>query len=197
MTSQLPRPTSHPSVWPEHREFNSFARDLSTPCKLEDYIYTDAPQISLHVVSFSDATLVTFIWPHFFTDAMGVAAIFDAWTLVLNGKENEVPNLIGFDYDPLGFYGSSPKDKYLLANKLLRGLNLTIFGVRYLLETFWEKRCTKEEHRTLCVPASIFASIKKAALKEVEAQKTFISDGDVLIAWLTRLVLKEMPWNQG
>jgi len=192
LASLLPRATIHPSVHRDPLDFASLARSPGTPKKFEDWIYTDAPQLSLHIVSFSDATLVTISWPHTFTDAMGVAALFDAWVLVLNGRESEVLPLHGFDVDPLLEFGTAPQEAFSLASMQLAGLNMALFVVRYLFELIWYPR---EEGRVVCIPATTLSSIKHEALKNVDATNPFLSDGDVLSAWWTRTVLQNMPWT--
>ena len=185
----------HPAIFPDHREFNSLAREPNTPSRLADYVYTDAPQISIHIITFSDATLVSFTWPHYLTDAMGVAAIFHAWSLVLNDEEDRVPDLIGLDANLLNFEDSSETEQYSLADRQLTGLALAIFNIRYVHELFWE-RWIKEEQGCLCIPAAVFASIKDAELTEIDPSKTVLSDGDVLVVWFTKLVLNQMPWME-
>lgn len=194
LASRLPKATDRPSFHPDAVEFNSLARTPDTPLVFEDFIVKNAPQLSIHIVSFEDATLVTLTWAHSFCDAMGMSALLHAWTLVLNGKENEVPPLHGFDFDPLAKLGSEPSEKSVLANLQLKGLNMAIFGLKYVFELMWYRQ---EEGRTVCIPASFFSSIKEEALQELkkdEPEHSFLSDGDVLSAWISRSVLQNMPW---
>jgi hypothetical protein len=73
---------------------------------LEDWIYTDKAQLGLHIASFKDATLVTLTWLHTLLDAMGRQALLRAWTAVLEGREEDVPEFWGFDFDPLARLGA-------------------------------------------------------------------------------------------
>jgi hypothetical protein len=193
LASQLPRATTSPSVHPDSMEFNSLARVSDGPIKLEDYLSTDAPQLSLHIVSYENATLITLSWLHTFSDAMGAAALFDAWTLILNDRENEVKPFQGFDTDPLVTLGSSPSETYSLANLQVKGLSMLVFVIRYIFDLVWYR---KEEGRVVCIPASTLFSVKEAAINDLaaaEGKTPFLSDGDVLSAWWSRLVLEHMP----
>lgn len=62
-----------------------------SPRKFEDWIYTDRPQLDLHVLTFRDATLVKLVWLHTLMDALARASLLKAWTAVLRGREDEVP----------------------------------------------------------------------------------------------------------
>ena len=156
-------------------KFTIFARDKDTPLKFEEFTTADTPVLSIRIISFTDATLLSISWPHTFSDAMGITAIFDAWTLVLNGKEAQVPPLTGFDYDPLAVFGSESRAKFVLADRQLKGLSMTLFGLRFILEPVWYPR---DEARVLCIPAATLACIKSTELQDitVEGQTPFLSD---------------------
>ena len=61
IASQLPQATNRPSVQADPKDFTLLALGKGSPRTIEEYLYTDAPQLSLHIVSFTDATLVTLI----------------------------------------------------------------------------------------------------------------------------------------
>ncbi|OWY57736.1 lysr family regulatory protein [Alternaria alternata] len=73
---------------------------------LDDWIHTDKAQLGLHVVSFKDTTLVTLTWLHTLLDAMGRQALLKAWQAVLEGRDDDVPEFWGFDFDPLAQLGA-------------------------------------------------------------------------------------------
>ena len=58
--------------------------------KIDDYLNSDLPQIGLHVVSFTDRTVVTIFFPHTLGDAMAQKALLDAWLLVLKGHADAI-----------------------------------------------------------------------------------------------------------
>jgi hypothetical protein len=186
--------TSRPSIGPNPVEFRPLARRPDAPKKLDDYLYSDEPQLSLHIVSFKDATLVSVTWPHTFFDAMGLSALFGAWTSVLCGQEDQVPPLYGFDADPLADLGASPTVQSVLANRQIRGLGMLLFAARYVFELLW---WNKVEKHVICLPHSYLQTIKNTAIQELAAQdhsdsKPFLSDGDVIRAWCTRLAIQYM-----
>lgn len=186
--------SSRPSIGANPAEFRPLARRPDAPKRLDDYLYSDEPQLSLHIVSFKDATLVSVTWPHTFLDTMGLSALFNAWTLVLCGQEDQVPPLHGFDTDPLADLGASPRVQSVLANRQIKGLRMLLFAIRYVFESLW---WNKVEKHIVCLPHSYLQNMKKTAIQELATQdhsesKPFLSDGDVICAWCTRLAVQYM-----
>jgi len=65
LATRLPKVTDGPSVQAGPGEFQCFAVRDGAPSTLDDFLYHDTPQLSLHITSFDDATLVaTSINPH-------------------------------------------------------------------------------------------------------------------------------------
>lgn len=89
------------------------------PQEIEDYLHTDRPQLSLHVVSFTDATLVSLTWPHTLWDAMGRREFLLAWTAVLAGRTDDVRPAYGADEQPLRGFADNPREEYKLLGKKL------------------------------------------------------------------------------
>jgi hypothetical protein len=194
LASRLPRATTRPAVVSQPAEFKSLGRTDATPTRLEDYLYSDLPQLCLHIVSFDNATLVTISWPHTLFDAMGRLALLNAWSLVLADREDEVLPFYGFDFDPLASLGSSPTEEFLLAKYVLAGLNKIIFIMRYVFELLWYR---SESYRAVCLPAASMASLRATALADLAAENPssetpFLSDGDVLSAWWARLIVRSL-----
>ncbi|RDW58312.1 hypothetical protein BP5796_12242 [Coleophoma crateriformis] len=193
--ARIPKMTSNPSVQDSPEQFGCFVRRPDAPMKLHDYVLTDEPQLSLHVVSFADATLVSITWLHTSFDIMGQAALIDAWSLVLSGQEHRVIELHGYDFDPLATFGCSPisAEQSLLASHDVKGLHYILFALRFFSEILW---WPKDELHTVCLPASYLHTMKEKALQELttnETSKPFISDGDIICAWITRLSLQHLP----
>ncbi|KAK1573001.1 uncharacterized protein LY79DRAFT_677214 [Colletotrichum navitas] len=194
LASKLPKATSKPAIVGDPSEFRSLSSRPGGPTKLADYIYTDEPQISLHVVSFSDATLVSLSWLHTLTDVMGRKELLDAWSLVLDGRDNEVRSLHGFDFDPLEQLHEDAMEVYKLADKTLSRFQLIYFGLRYALESIR----FKDEQRIVCIPGAYVNDIRQKALQKLNAKTVdvdrgdekqavnFVSEGDVLSAWWLR-----------
>jgi hypothetical protein len=171
-------------------EFISLTKSANGPRKIEDYLYFDEPPLGLHIVTFLDATLVSLSWPHTFLDAMGRKSLMEAWTLTLHGRDDEVAPLAGVLSDPFATLGDEPKEKYLHEKWLLKPWQMIVFGLRYAFEIL----SVKLESRLMCVPAALIKNIYETSLQELatEGDKTpFLSEGDVLCAWLTRLILSD------
>ncbi|KAI1136067.1 hypothetical protein F5Y05DRAFT_392812 [Hypoxylon sp. FL0543] len=191
--SRIPRATPQPTVLGDPEDYAPLLRRWSAPRQLSDYLYSDLPQLSLHIVSFTDATVVSLSWPHTLLDAMGRKELLDAWIAVLEGRDEDVKPLHGVLHDPLESLGMDPHEPYVLAHRLLSPLQALMFAASYIWSIFWSP---VEETRMLCVPASHVHCLHRGALDYLAAQsdpdekvKPFVSEGDVLSSWITRLAL--------
>ncbi|KAI1340082.1 hypothetical protein F5Y15DRAFT_423498 [Xylariaceae sp. FL0016] len=215
---QLPRLSGGRSVElaiPE--DVASLIRRPNGPRTLDDYLYTDAPQLSLHIVSFMDATIVSLSWPHTLLDAMGRKALLDAWIAVLEGRDDDVLPLHGFDKDPLENLGSNAQESYILDPFRLSTFQIILFSLRYTWETLIRHR--GEETRIFRIPAAYLRSLRDAALATLASEAAintthdddvganlekepgphsnkrnplFLSEGDVLSAYIARLALHHL-----
>ncbi|KAI0149969.1 hypothetical protein F4776DRAFT_659859 [Hypoxylon sp. NC0597] len=192
--SRIPRATAQPTVLSDPEDYAPLLRRWGAPRRLSDYLYSDLPQLSLHIVSFTDATIVSLSWPHTLLDAMGRKELLDAWIAVLEGRDEDVKPLHGVLHDPLESLGMDPHEPYVLAHRRLSPLQALMFAISYIWTTFfWSPG---EETRMVCVPASHLRCLHRAALDYLAAQvqpdekvKPFVSEGDVLSSWVTRLAL--------
>ena len=118
-----------------------------------------------------------------------------AWSLVLHGREDEVPELHGVDTDPLATLGTAPTEKYQHAEKQLSIWQMTIWGLRYLSNKLWNPRQV-EESRTVFIPATYVESLRETALSDIKqsgrnlGDVPFLSEGDVICAWWTRQLVR-------
>jgi hypothetical protein len=119
-------------------EFRPLTRSPYTPTTIDDFLYSDRPLLSLRIVSFEDATLVLLSWPHVFVDALGITALFKNWIAVLEGREEDVQPLQGYDTDPLATMGTKPTESSVIAGDYYRashsssswcGIYLTCSGI--------------------------------------------------------------------
>jgi hypothetical protein len=161
-----------------------------TPTALNDFLQGDVPSLGLHVVQFTDSTIVTVQWPHVLFDTMALADVLDAWTRTLNGlgDEIQIQTPYAFDSDPLASLGVSCKEPHSLANHQLSMMSLVSFGV----QSGFRFLRSKIQHRMVYVPAWFLQSLRESALQELQAtasegSEPFLSDGDVLCAWWARL----------
>ncbi|KAF2964405.1 hypothetical protein GQX73_g9178 [Xylaria multiplex] len=195
LASRLPRASSRPAVLGDPEVFKSLMRREDGPKCIDDYIYRDEPQLSMHIVSFEDATLVTLSWPHTFLDAMGRRELIQAWISVLEGRDDDVKPLFGVYDDPLKGFGLGPQQPYMLAHEALTGWNKAVFILRFIFEMVWYP---KEESRIVCLPAAHMQKLRADAVADLEAQHKsdgttpFVSDGDLVSGWITHLVVQQL-----
>ncbi|KAJ4982702.1 BCL5p [Stagonosporopsis vannaccii] len=194
----LPKSTNGPSIHPGPHEFRTFAVRKGAPETLEDYIYTDAPQLSLFVTTFKNATLVTLSWPHTLMDVMGQQALLHSWSLMLAGREAEVPPVLGARDDAIRAAADAPvetREDYSLLNKRLTGWAMAKFGMRFASDLVLNRSV---ETQTLFLPKGALDKLQRQAEADLATQKDdvtspFISQGDVLTAWAIRAIAASLP----
>lgn len=194
----LPKATKNPSIQPGPLAFRAFAAPENSPETLEDFIYTDVPQLSLFITSFNNATLVTLSWPHTLMDAMGQQALLHSWSLVLAGRESEVPPMLGAREDAICAAIDAPVEKeeeYILGPKRLKGWAMALFGLRFTGDLLLNRVV---ETRTIFLPKMVVAELHRQAQDDLAAQdageeKPFIGEGDVITAWTLRAVASSLP----
>lgn len=193
--NRLPKPTDGPSVQPGAMDFLDLTAQSDSPRTIHDFLRGDKPQISLHVASFANATLVSLSWPHTMMDAMGQLALVKAWSAVLEGREAEVPPLLGAREDPLAKVGTphdEDQEPFVFEHLQMRGCQMLRFGMRFLWDLFWKP----VETRHIFFPAKFVAGLRYQALetvKEAAGGAQFLSEGDILNACLTRLFVSSQP----
>lgn len=168
---------------------------------MDDFIYSDHPQISLHTVSFRDATILTLKWPHTMSDIMGCHALLKNWSRVLAGRDNEVQPLMGFEDDVVAKVAEldvsanhSPSEIEVAGHKRLKGILLIIFIVRFVWAMmFGPKMFTK----VLFITAKAVQALKDEARRDVQAEDPTkdpppLSEADIITAWTGRMTLSYM-----
>ncbi|CAH0051352.1 unnamed protein product [Clonostachys solani] len=191
VAGQLPSATDSPSLHPGQELFAEFSAFSKGPKTLQDYLQSDCPVFRVHVTVFADATVVAFIWPHAVAGALGLKNILSAWSEALKDDGN-IPELLGARKDVLDGIGTS-KDctaPYVLDNLELRGWGFAKFAFRLMWTVVWRP---KVEARTICLPRDFVSELRLATTKELEeaqgpGDNVFVSEGDVLTAWLARFV---------
>ncbi|KAJ5999441.1 hypothetical protein N7451_007251 [Penicillium sp. IBT 35674x] len=190
--SKMPKCGQDQSVLsPSATEYAPLVLGPNTPVELADWIYTDLPQMVYHVVVFNDATLLTFSFLHTFVDAIGRTSIYKAWIAVMEGREEDIPPFFAFDHDPTKGLGvENSGEKYSNFARLISGINLVLFGIRYMFETFWY---SKVEDHALRIPRKFVEEMRQNVLLEMATpgatEKPFVSEGDIVIAWWVRTMV--------
>jgi hypothetical protein len=188
IASTIPRPSDlkRPSLFPYAEHFHDLVTRPGHASIFSDWIDSDLPALSVHVVSFDDATLLTISWSHVFLDALGRQSLLQAWTSVIDGREEDVPAFMPFHVDPAHAIarGGDPK-KHIMSHYALTGIWFAMFVVGYLYELFVH---SAEAGRMICIPGPWVENLREQAIADVLASgysknDLFLSHGDVLLAW--------------
>ncbi|KAI5365964.1 putative transferase [Septoria linicola] len=190
LASQLAKAKPEPTIFEDPEKFHSLTAHPDHPTCLDDWIYSDRPPLSLRLVTFTDASLLTLSWSHTLLDAVGRQSLLEAWIAVLEGREQDVPPIIGFKDDPALNMGKTSKpEQHVLYKRMITGFRFFLFVVYFILEKVLHP---KEDARLIQVPNSFVQNLKREAQDHLRAQSPekeapFLSDADVLFAWMTRL----------
>ncbi|KAJ4328444.1 hypothetical protein N0V84_001128 [Fusarium piperis] len=200
VAKRIPRMTEKPSIQPGAQEFKEFAVTRDDPVNGSDLFRGDKPQMSLRIVSFSDATLVSLVWPHSAMDAAGFQAMLENWSLVMAGRESEVLPVLGARDDTVYAIAEPPvgieAEELHIASRRINGFRFILFILRFLWDLLWQGVC---QPKCIFLPKYAVAKLMGQALEEIVIttppgdEKPFISEGDVLAAWATRLIASSDP----
>jgi hypothetical protein len=140
LASRLPNATDGPSTHLVSEDFRPFIARPNFPT-FDQSIRRNEPQISLHVTSFKDATLVALSWPHVLMDAPAGKALLSGWSSVLTWRERDIVAVTGAQDDILLQAAMSEmaetSEKFKLEKNRLTGVGLLIFQLRCLWDKFW------------------------------------------------------------
>lgn len=193
LASKLPKESSQPAIVCDPDEFEDLILSEGSPASMGEYLNQDIPQLGLCIITFKDKTLVTLYWPHTLMDAMGKKALLNAWTLILQGRDDEVVPPQGDGGDPLADLGKNPTEPYGLSNRRLSMFSLAKYGIRNIGDFF-----RTQENRMVCIPGSFIASLRAKAMEELASagvDQPFLTEGDVLCALWTRVAISHLPNN--
>ncbi|KAG7418602.1 Acetyltransferase BOT5 [Fusarium oxysporum f. sp. raphani] len=190
LASKFPHPTpDRPSIQDSRSDFTALGVPPGTPLSLNDYLKSDYPQLTLHVVSFTDATLVSLCWPHITVDATSLRDLGIAWSLVLAGRESEVLPMLSAGEDPMAHAGDNPAftKPYALEKQQVKGRRMYLFPLFYVLDLL---RWRTLESKILFLPRKNVEQLRNQALDSLgkTSSPPFISEGDVIVAWLSIVV---------
>lgn len=185
----LPKATFRPSIHPAMA--HELAIPPGAPKSLKDFTSREVPMLSLHIVSFQDATLVTISWPHVLFDAVGFSHLVEAWSSVLAGRKERVPALIGARDDVLyGIGDLSQASPHHLSSesRILSGLALLWFVVRFIWNILVNPTV---ESRVICIPKDAVERLHQRVLDDIQDGKDgvhdpWVSPSDAILAWLSR-----------
>ncbi|KAK4080932.1 hypothetical protein Trihar35433_2037 [Trichoderma harzianum] len=197
--SKLPSATDKLTTFPSARNYQSLALGPGAPKCIDDYFYSDHPIYGLHVVNFTDATLVSINFNHCVSDLAGLMAVINAWQLILAGKPEAVPPFKGFFEDTMaGLYKAEPTEKFVLADKQLSGFGLASFGLRLIFDSWWNSPI---ESKLVCIPKKVMDAFVQDARNQITKSEeantggsspTFISENDIIVALATKTMAKNI-----
>lgn len=152
LASKPPVPTEGISVQPNQYSLIELGVAQDAVRTFDQMKDRDVPQISLHIVSLQNATLVSISWPHSLMGGQGFADLLHAWSFMLEGRESEVPQFLGANEDVLlraeKNDSASPEEEWAVQKRRLIGMSLAIFLLRFLWNLFW----TPREVKTVFLP---------------------------------------------
>lgn len=181
LASRLPTPTDGGSVQNGADSFEELAAPEDAPRSLDDFLTRDVAQLGLHVISFTDATMVSITWPHTMSDALGLQALVTNWSRVLAGKEDEVVPLLGVEDDPLATVGKGEMHKteepWALRCQILGSLG----WIRFILTMLWDAICVGQcQQHMIYLPARSMAKLRESAMDDLAATMAAGADGGVV-----------------
>ncbi|KAF5723130.1 pectin lyase C [Fusarium mundagurra] len=190
----LPKASSRPSNFPGASGPRDFGISPGAPASLKDYTSRDVPMIGLHIITFQDATLVTITWPHVLFDAVGFSHLIQAWSAVLAGHKERVPNIIGGEDDVLYDLGdiSQAGPQYAASEaRILSGIAFILFVIRMLWIILTQPTV---ESRIICLPKDVVDKLHQRALQDIKEENSghddpWVSPSDAILAWLTRALV--------
>ncbi|PYI00200.1 hypothetical protein BO71DRAFT_479018 [Aspergillus ellipticus CBS 707.79] len=192
----------YPTIFqPAASNLDAILHRPDSPTKLEDWIYTDRPQLNIHIATFADATLVTLTWLHTLMDASGRASLLKAWSAIVCGREHTVPPFHGFSDDPLADVTAKPPLEWFIRLPWLLIAIQWLFPVLTWIRALCELvRYPAYETRLVCVPGAMVTGMREQAMQELAAGDTsaaaaaanppFVSESDIIVAWWSHCILR-------
>ncbi|TLD05272.1 uncharacterized protein PgNI_09065 [Pyricularia grisea] len=187
-----------PTVVMDVETLTPLVRRPGAPATQREFIDRALPQLELHVVTFRDGTTIGVSCLHSLLDgtALGMQGLLGAWSLVLQGRADQVPETCGFDHDPLRNLAALHKPSappFLHARLVTSLLGSMVWALRRAYDVFWQPA---EETRMVRVPGRFVERLRQKALEELAvggAKSAWVSEGDVLVAWWSRYATQHLP----
>lgn len=199
IASRLPRADIKPALVANVDDYQAFWLAPGDPKNFHDMISSDRSALSIHTHIFADGTVLVLHWSHALFDVMGLAAVMRAWMLTLEHRSDEIRPPLSHSEDPLVDCQKQarPETPYVLAESKLR----TPAVLRWAIKNIGELAIRRQEVRILCIPGEHIEKMRARALEELNHEsngeaKTFLTESDILTAWLARLIHAERPQSK-
>lgn len=185
-------PTERTSVQPNPYSLIDLGVRPDIPKTIGEMIGKDLPQISLHVTSFQDATLVGISWPHSAMGSQGFKHLIHAWSLVVGSRDKQVPRFLGANHDVLLDIEDGEKEEsredLIFQKDRLSGLGLLLFLLRFVWNSLWN---SPVDVKSVFFPQKALSQLQAACRQEIadtsEAKTEAIDDQATLLAWFARI----------
>ncbi|KAG5927165.1 hypothetical protein E4U42_002541, partial [Claviceps africana] len=92
--AHVARPTETPTAQPLPKELSGFMAPEGYPDTVDGLVQSSKAQLALTVSSFADATLVSLAFPQTLLDASGLVGLVRNWSLVLDGRHDDVATML-------------------------------------------------------------------------------------------------------
>lgn len=160
-------------------------RDPDGPTCLRDYLERDGPQLGVVIASFDDATLISFTWPHTLFDAVAFGDLLRAWSQMLHGRQQGIPEPVGAVDDPLAEFGLHSSVPHKLEKHRLSRLKFVL----HMCRSAWHLHFHEQKKRVIYVPGPFLKELREKAIRDTQSDHLddFLSEGDVLWAWWAKL----------
>lgn len=190
VASKLHQGTYYPSVQPGVEQYRSLTGPNARPKSFEDYLSRYLPQIFLHIVTFTDGTLMSLTWPHTMSDISGWGHIFRAWSGVLAGKRyNAIPQLVGFDTDVLEYFGKTRLAERSLTEPIERKFSSKVGTLARSIEH--AVQTPHMESRLLCLPRETLDMLEEKTTHDMILNQG-VTEMDVIKEYLVSIACAHM-----
>lgn len=203
VAKQLPRRMDAPFTQslPASSDFRTLQVRDGFPTSLDAMIESGQPQLSLHIHSFKDATVVGLAWPHTLMDGVARANLMRNWSLVVAGQEDKIDQIVGARRDVLvelmtDVSDPGEEDVFDETQQQLKGFQLAQFASQWA----WERLAGSPKHwRAMYVPAAIYDTLVGKVKSEandmgpLSDRKMFIGEADAIVAAVAQKVALAEP----
>ncbi|KAJ6465809.1 hypothetical protein C8R45DRAFT_1173472 [Mycena sanguinolenta] len=182
---------SQPSIIPVP-ELDEFFRSKTCPKTEAEFLKPNVPMLHVHFSVFHDLTFIGVTAPHMGFDMLGFAALFSAWTRVINGDNFDAIPGMEWDAQPFAHYVPTPGSSSVSTRTSLRGwfdlgwLSKLSFIGRYV----WSSIRNPEIGYLVRVPKVFLNEAKQKIMEELKLQGSseYVGSSDVLLAWWFKTV---------
>ncbi|KAG5981028.1 hypothetical protein E4U55_003380 [Claviceps digitariae] len=162
------------------------------PTTVQDIIDRKLPQLILHILAFSNATIVTISIPANMMDHASFKSLLENWSLVLAGRQERVAIVYGPYRDVLEELVRKAEEKRVVER--VHQIPGEALSRRIMIPDWWRRRKHPVmQRRMVYVPKAIYDELLGQIRREItriledEERRPIVSDAELLFAWLVKL----------